>query len=184
MTVPPLIDLSDRTFGRLTVSCRGPNDKHGKPQWWCACDCGATVLRLGASLVNNRTGSCGCLHREIVADVCRETGKKSRTHGMTRTPEWRAWVNMITRCTNKNCPEYHNYGGRGICVCSEWLESFEEFYAHVGPRPSDKHSIDRIEVDGNYEPGNLRWATIDVQNSNKRNSKRTPCLDKSLTASQ
>ena len=78
---------------------------------------------------------------------------------------------MRTRCSNPNVPEYHNYGGRGISVCREWNESFETFLAYMGPRPSDEHSIDRINVNGNYEPGNVRWVTIDIQNSNKRRSK-------------
>lgn len=90
---------------------------------------------------------------------------------MTGTPEYRAWANMRDRCGNPCNPEYKNYGMRGVTVCEEWIGSFESFLGHIGMRPSADHSIDRIDVNGNYEPGNVRWATIDIQNNNKRRSK-------------
>ena len=95
-----------------------------------------------------------------------------RTHGMTGTPEYRAWKDMLGRCRNSRHRQYPNYGGRGIRVCDEWLHDFVAFYNHVGPRPSARHSIDRIDNDGNYEPGNVRWATRKMQNANMR----TNCL--------
>lgn len=90
------------------------------------------------------------------------------THGMAKTPEWRAWCAARQRCHNPNCSSYANYGGRGIQMCDAWRESFELFYAHIGPKPSPMHSLDRIDNDGHYEPGNVRWATKTEQARNQR----------------
>ncbi|MCM5682497.1 hypothetical protein M8A51_23455 [Schlegelella sp. S2-27] len=87
-------------------------------------------------------------------------------HGMNKSPEHRAWVHMKQRCTNPKKREYPHYGGRGIKVCDEWMHSFLAFFNHIGPRPSDRHSLDRIDVNGNYEPGNVRWATQQEQVEN------------------
>lgn len=87
---------------------------------------------------------------------------------MNKTPEHRAWVGMKQRCTNPKKRDFKHYGGRGITVCSEWLASFMAFYAHIGPRPSDKHSLDRIDVNRGYEPGNVRWVTHQQQVENTR----------------
>lgn len=89
-------------------------------------------------------------------------------HGMDRTPEHQAWVSMKQRCTNPNRREYIHYGGRGITVCDQWMHSFLTFYQHVGPRPSRSHSLDRIDVNKGYEPGNVRWATQQQQKENTR----------------
>lgn len=101
------------------------------------------------------------------------TYTKFSMHGKSRTPEYTAWIAMIGRCTK---PEYHNYedyGGRGIKVCQRWLSSFEDFLSDTGNRPSNKYSIDRIDVDGDYEPKNCRWATRELQGTNKRQSSHT-----------
>lgn len=105
--------------------------------------------------------------RTLIEDAARAAGKRAR-HGMDRSPEQRAWIGMRQRCLNANKREYMHYGGRGITVCKEWLHSFEAFFAHVGVRPSPKHSLDRIDVNGNYEPGNVRWATQKEQIDNTR----------------
>lgn len=89
-------------------------------------------------------------------------------HGKYYSPEYRAWSNMLTRCYNPKRKDYDNYGGRGIGVCNEWRESFSKFYAYMGDRPSANHSIDRIDVQGNYEPGNVRWSNRTTQNRNQR----------------
>lgn len=99
--------------------------------------------------------------REMIADV-------NTTHGMFRTPEHNAWTNMKQRCLNPSCPVWKHYGGRGITVCQEWVESFEAFYADVGPRPAKGFSIDRIDNEGHYEPGNVKWATRREQRTNQR----------------
>jgi hypothetical protein len=93
--------------------------------------------------------------------------KPSVKHGMYGSPENRAWRNMLQRCQNPRDPQWHIYGGRGIIVCPRW-NLFVNFYGDMGPRPSPKHSIDRIDVNGAYEPSNCRWATLEMQNNNTR----------------
>jgi hypothetical protein len=103
--------------------------------------------------------------RQLLELAAKAAGKRER-HGMNKSPEHRAWVHMKQRCTNPNKREYPHYGGRGIKVCAEWMHSFSAFYRHVGPRPSARHSLDRINVNGDYEPGNVRWATHQEQINN------------------
>ena len=92
-------------------------------------------------------------------------------HGMSYTPEHRVWRSMLTRCYNRNCACYSRYGGRGITVCDRWRHSFKNFFEDMGKRPSSSHSIDRIDVNGNYEPSNCRWVTQTVQSNNTRVNK-------------
>lgn len=144
------------TFGRLNVLRKvgGP----GKAKVKCLCTCGRQTEVLLASLKSGNTISCGCAL------------KQSRTkHGMHNTPEYSAWAAMIQRCTNPKSAEWKNYGARGILVCQEWSASFSAFFAAVGSRPSRNHSLDRYpDNDGNYEPGNVRWATAKQQSRNTR----------------
>ena len=99
------------------------------------------------------------------------SGHSNRTHGMSKTPEWNAWVNMVQRCTNKKSPQWKDYGGRGIKVCDKWKDSFEAFYAHIGPKPMAGLTIDRIDNEKGYEPGNVRWSSCKVQGRNKRSNR-------------
>lgn len=162
-----LIDLTGQRFGRLTVIERAPSaGRH--PRWLCECECGASIVAYGSNLKRGRTQSCGCLHREGAAAMM----LARRTHQRTRTPEWWTWQSMKQRCLNPNHAAYRHYGGRGILIHPAWIRSFEAFYAYVGDRPSPNHSLDRIDNDGNYEPGNVRWATIVQQNNNSRNANR------------
>jgi hypothetical protein len=110
------------------------------------------------------TQSCGCLQKDRAKDNAK--------HGKTGSPEYHAWSAMIQRCTNPKTKQYKDYGGRGIRVCQKWKCSFESFYADMGPRPSKAHSIDRKDNDGNYEPGNCRWATEREQKMNTRQNVR------------
>lgn len=126
------------------------------------CDCGIEKIVVLKNIY--RRQSTGCK-----ACACR---RKATKHGSARvgnqTPEYRAWCSMITRCTNQNREKWNNYGGRGISVCKRWRDSFSAFLADVGPRPSSAHSLDRINNDGDYEPGNVRWATAVQQANNRR----------------
>lgn len=131
---------------------------------------GRTKARQSLWLIKTATGST----RVIRCDKLKSGSPRIKRsnyarHGMTRTPEYRVWQGLTNRCTNPNNPSFKYYGGRGICVCSSWLESFENFYADMGPRPSPDLSIDRIDNDGNYEPSNCRWATAYQQRINQRN---------------
>ncbi len=98
--------------------------------------------------------------------------KTYEKHGMHKTPEYRAWGSMIDRCHNENSTSYDRYGARGIYVCDEWIKSFKSFFDSVGPRPTPKHSIDRINNELGYVYGNCRWATVEVQISNRRNTRK------------
>lgn len=128
----------------------------------CRCDCGDMRVYRLYSLRNGNTRSCGCLASE-------EFGKGCKTHGGSGLPEYVIWLGIRSRCTNLNNDAWKHYGGRGIKVCEKWQESFEAFLADMGRRPSDEHSIDRFpNNNGDYEPGNCRWATAKEQMRNTR----------------
>lgn len=128
--------------------------------WKCQCSCGNITSVRADSLKNGTTKSCGCLVKEITT-----------THGQSYSVEYQTWASMKDRCSNSNSENFINYGGRGISVCDRWLNSFENFYNDIGDRPSDDHSIDRINNDGNYEPGNCKWSTSEEQNNNTSRNK-------------
>lgn len=158
------IDLIGRTYGRLTVLSRDENA--GKePRWRCVCECGSVKVIYGTSLRSGQTKSCGCLAKII-------TSKRSLKHGMFGSPEWRAWNSMKSRCHQPSNKNFINYGARGITVCDRWRESFENFFADMGARPSSEHQIDRVNNDGPYEPDNCRWATRKQNMRNRRNTVR------------
>lgn len=167
------LDLTNKRFGKLIAIKRGPSLKFGSAPhttWTCACDCGKLVTVETQKLRSGHTKSCGCFRIEF-------TRMKSTTHGHSAgkiktgrsSPEYAAWSNAKERCYNRNNKRYKHYGARGIVMCDQWRNRFESFYEHMGPRPRGA-SLDRIDNDGNYEPGNCRWATNKEQSSNKRNS--------------
>ena len=151
--------LLDQRFGNLTVKkywVRENNQKRSMLFLWCLCDCGTEKEIMARSVKSGVTRSCGCL---------------SVTHGMSGSQEYKIWRGMISRCTNPNVKRFDRYGGRGIKVCDRWRNSFLDFYADLGPRPSKRHSLEREEVNGDYEPGNVHWATPVEQVNNRRNTR-------------
>ena len=151
--------MTGQQFGRLTVKgyC-------GKARWLCECACGKFKKVRRSHLVSEATTSCGCyrVDRAIAQNTKHGHVKNNRA---SRT--YCTWASMKTRCNNPNADNYSYYGGRGIKVHGEWDTSFLKFYAYMGERPLN-HTIDRIDPNGNYEPGNVRWATPTEQGRNKR----------------
>ena len=162
-------DLIGKRFGRLTVLARttAPEGRPKKAFWLCRCDCGGEARAVSNTLTSGHTQSCGCLQRERISAAAKIS---SRTHGMSDHPLWSTWAAMRSRCRNPNATGYHRYGGRGIRVCERWND-FPSFVADVGERPSPDHTLDRIRNDGDYEPGNVRWATKEQQSANMRNNR-------------
>lgn len=160
-----LKNMLGRRFGRLTVVRRHvtPGSQR-QARWHCVCDCGGETISSGGHLRSGHAASCGCIRRErAVAAV--------RKHGRTRTTEYLIWCAMKQRCENPKHKDYRHYGGRGIAVCSRWREDFQAFLADMGMRPDPRLSLDRIDVNGNYEPGNCRWADVVTQRLNTRRNR-------------
>jgi hypothetical protein len=179
--VPKPVDYQGRKFGRLRPVSRAfvrvtPSGSR-KHYWLCQCDCGEEVVVWAGQLTGGDTQSCGCLRRELRA-------AKNRVHGRAKTPEYEAWCDMKARCSNPKKRGFANYGGRGIKVCEQWQNSFEDFLAHIGPKPSPAHSVDRIETNGHYEPGNVKWSTKSEQLNNQRKNVVLTLNGTSRTVSQ
>lgn len=166
-------DLTGRRFGKLVVlGFHEKSAKVGDSLWLVQCECDRGVQKIVArrKLLSGHTKSCGCLRKP---------------HGMFGTPEYKAWVSLIQRCTNPKARGWERYGGRGISVCREWAESFQPFFQHVGSRPTARHSLDRFpDPDGNYEPGNVRWATAKEQQRNTSANRRVCVGELDLTVAE
>lgn len=162
--MPRALDLTGQRFGKLTAVRIVA--EHGRRRWFCECECGGSTVTTTNKLTSGHTQTCGCTRSENM--------RASRLkHGKSRTGsvEYEIWKGMKARCENANHSSWFRYGGLGVSVCQRWRESFEAFLSDMGPRPSERHSIDRYpDKDGNYEPGNVRWATDVEQARNRRNS--------------
>lgn len=168
------MDLVGQKFGRWTVVSRAENERGGKASFNVRCDCGSEKRVRGTSLTGGASSQCyECINR---------THGDASTKLDKRAPEYNSWANMIQRCTNAKHPKFPDYGGRGIAVCDRWLASYADFLADVGRRTSDEHTLDRFPyVNGNYEPGNVRWADP-TQQANNRRPRRTGYTRRSANA--
>jgi hypothetical protein len=159
-------------FGRLTVvSEEGVRNKIRR--FSCVCSCGNVRSVAGTDLRRGHSKSCGCLQKQLAS-------KANRTHRKTNSTEYHSWSNMKARCLNKNHPRWADYGGRGIFVCQSWIDSFECFLKDMGKCPAG-YSIDRIDVNGNYEPSNCRWASNNQQARNCRKTKIVEYMGRALS---
>lgn len=152
------IDMIGQKFGKLTVVSRACNDKKGQAQWYCECECGGSTITTRYNLISGQTKSCGCIlrsHKLSESDIQLQA----------------VFTNMKSRCYNKNNTHYKYYGAKGITICEEWnnINAFREWAYANGYQPG--LTIDRIDVNGNYEPSNCRWVSMAVQNKNKNNNR-------------
>lgn len=157
-------NLSGLTFTRLTVTGKDGVRRVFKNSsaiyWECTCICGNKKMIAATALKAGITKSCGCYMREVNRGKKNNLKHGSAGKGDNRVPEYDTWYNIRYRCYNRNCPQFKNWGGRGITVCKRWRDSFENFISDMGYRPTPKHSLDRFpDINGNYEPSNCRWAT-------------------------
>ena len=165
------VNLLGQRFERL-LAVSGPvmvaNGTASQSAWHCICDCGNRSLVAAYKLRSGRSKSCGCLVVDVRRQYMKEHPKPKR-HGHSHSPTYRSWYAMIQRCTNLKNIAFEYYGARGVQVCERW-KLFDNYLSDMGERPPGK-TMDRIDVNGNYEASNCRWATATEQARNKRNSK-------------
>ena len=181
-------DLKGRRFGRLVVQHFDEAPRtHAAAKWVCLCDCGRRISARADVLQVGRVASCGCLARDVHAESAVLVGKANATHSNTiggrYSPTYTSWMAMRQRCNDKGNINYANYGGRGIAVCDRWA-SFENFLVDMGERPEGM-TLDRFpDQNGNYEPSNCRWATMQEQQSNRRDNMMIEVDGKTQTLTQ
>lgn len=159
------VDLTGQKFGKLTVIQRSKDNNHGEAHWVCLCECGNEHVASSYNLTHGKSHQCTkCSFKQIA--------NGQRKHNCEPKRLYEAYVNMKTRCYNKNYSLYHRYGGRGICVCDEWRDSFVAFRDWaLSHGYSDDLTLDRINNDGNYEPSNCKWSTVTEQSNNRRTNR-------------
>lgn len=164
------VDITGKKYGMLTaISPTEARSSSGSVFWRFRCDCGNEKIVLGQTAISGRVVSCGCYH----AKVAGEQGRKKRTHGQEPQRLYNSWMGMMSRCYNPNSEKYARYGGRGIAVCEEWRKNFEPFrdWSFINGYSANL-TIDRINCDGNYEPGNCRWTDQKTQQRNRSTNRR------------
>ena len=177
-------DILGQRFGRLLVLSYDHTNNEGKAMWRCRCDCGVEKVISGKRMRTGEVQSCGCFGNERRNAALRTASiRHGHASHVARTKVYRAWIGMMSRCSNPNAQSYKHYGGRGISVCERW-RVFENFLADMG-EPSAGLSLDRYpDQNGNYEPGNCRWATWLEQENNRRNNRWVTWNGQDLTLAQ
>ncbi len=156
-----IFSLNGKVFGKLKVLNRTGIDKWGKNSLWlCLCECGKEVIKSRVSLLRKGLHSCGCNNKKIIQDIF-------QTHGMTNSNSYRSWTNMKTRCLNSKCRVFKNYGGRGIKICDEWINSFENFLKDMG-NPKNGMTLERLDNEKGYYKENCKWIPKQMQPKNRR----------------
>ena len=180
------INRIGQVYGRLTVvrlhSLR-------PTKWECECSCGKSTIVRSGHMVNGHTQSCGCVASEAIAlrNTTHGGASVKIVHGGSvgkKSKEYRTWTGLKTRCFNQNHHSYSDYGGRGISICERWNCSYESFLEDMGEAPTQYHTIERVDVNKNYEPGNCKWATQKEQANNRRNNHFLTHLGETMTISQ
>lgn len=169
-------DYTGVKYGLLTfINKTEKRTEHGTWFWKIKCDCGTELIDIPNHAVTGRKKSCGCNKNRLIKEA-------RTTHGKSFSKEHNSWLSMKQRCLNPNTAKYHLYGGRGVGICKEW-NTFQQFYKDMGPAPVNT-TIDRIDVNGNYEPSNCRWASPIVQANNIRSNKHVVLYGERLTYAQ
>lgn len=169
------LSLEGQKFGRLTVICRGQNNKYGKATWLCQCECGVAKTVISSKLTNGETKSCGCKRVE--------NGRLNKTHGASYSALYNRYKAMLNRCHNPNNSSFERYGGKGIRVCDRWRHSYAAFYEDMG-EPPPGFTLDRIDNSKGYSPENCRWASTKQQANNSSKARIITFNGKSMNVTE